>query len=458
MEAEQPPHSAVWPPGLHMGMPWLKVSNLVTQQSVVFDLPVKGCKTKDNVSVTIDVAIVFRIMGDESRNEDPVLVRTFVQEVGAGGLEQQLIGAQEEEVRALARTMKHTEVYGLRTKGTKPVVKGALAAMEHEGGGDGGEEEGPPTALGTPTPDEVATLEGQYDQVDADNAIASTAKGSSHCEKMRISLNRQFQPQGVEITSVVIKNVQLPANISEQMTGKTMVISSVAEQKMNQQSDMQQIVYDQEVDTLNQAHAEQREEEKQSAEQKINEVQIRLGKLKAEAMKIKMNIAEESAVCVQQIEADVALQTSRLQNSQDACVTELHAKSERQAARVVAETDVFVTEKVSEASLTVTKNDAARTAVLAEAEGQAAPMLAAVKKFETEQRRLEVVESLASNPDLVISSSASDDVNAMMMCDAVLSSVQPGQPINRSQVLAELVMLQKGSRVYMGHDMAERAA
>jgi len=26
------------------------------------------------------------------------------------------------------------------------------------------------------------------------------------------------------------------------------------------------------------------------------------------------------------------------------------------------------------------------------------------------------------------------------------------------QVLAELVMLQKGSRVYMGHDMAERAA
>lgn len=45
------------------------------------------------------------------------------------------------------------------------------------------------------------------------------------------------------ITAVVIKNVELPANISEQMSGKTLVISSVAEQKMNQQSDMQQ-VYD----------------------------------------------------------------------------------------------------------------------------------------------------------------------------------------------------------------------
>lgn len=55
---------AVWPAGLHYGFPWLAVSNLVTMQSVVFDMPVKGCKTRDNVTVQIDVAIVFRIMGD----------------------------------------------------------------------------------------------------------------------------------------------------------------------------------------------------------------------------------------------------------------------------------------------------------------------------------------------------------------------------------------------------------
>ena len=38
--------------------------------------------------------------------------------------------------------------------------------------------------------------------------------------------------------------------------------------------------------------------------------QIRLGKMKAEAMKTKMNIAEQSAVCVQQIKADVELQVN----------------------------------------------------------------------------------------------------------------------------------------------------
>lgn len=48
-------------------------------------------------------------------------------------------------------------------------------------------------------------------------------------------------PQGVMITAVIIKNVTLPPNISDQMSGKTLVISSQAEQKMNQQYDMQQV-------------------------------------------------------------------------------------------------------------------------------------------------------------------------------------------------------------------------
>ena len=51
--------------------------------------------------------------------------------------------------------MKHTEVYGLRTRGTKADVKGALAAME-EGGVDGHEIMSTP--METPPPDEVISL------------------------------------------------------------------------------------------------------------------------------------------------------------------------------------------------------------------------------------------------------------------------------------------------------------
>lgn len=42
---------------------------------------------------------------------------------------------------------------------------------------------------------QASMLEGQYDQTDAINAAESTALGVSHCEKMKLRLNRQFQPQ-----------------------------------------------------------------------------------------------------------------------------------------------------------------------------------------------------------------------------------------------------------------------
>jgi len=54
---------------------------LVTKQAVVYDTPVKGAKTKDNVNCFIDMDVVFRIMGDSDKGEDPALVQKFVHEV-----------------------------------------------------------------------------------------------------------------------------------------------------------------------------------------------------------------------------------------------------------------------------------------------------------------------------------------------------------------------------------------
>ena len=45
----------IWPAGFHFGPPWLKVAFLLTKQSVVFNMPVKGCKTADNVTVQINL-------------------------------------------------------------------------------------------------------------------------------------------------------------------------------------------------------------------------------------------------------------------------------------------------------------------------------------------------------------------------------------------------------------------
>lgn len=50
--------------------------------------------TKDNISVSIDVTVVFRIMGDIEKNEDPQNVYRFVHHVTPRGLEEELKSAQ----------------------------------------------------------------------------------------------------------------------------------------------------------------------------------------------------------------------------------------------------------------------------------------------------------------------------------------------------------------------------
>ena len=45
--------SKVWPAGFHRASIFTYVSHLVTKNNVVFDAPVKGCKTSDNVTVVL---------------------------------------------------------------------------------------------------------------------------------------------------------------------------------------------------------------------------------------------------------------------------------------------------------------------------------------------------------------------------------------------------------------------
>jgi len=130
------PGRPLWPPGFHWGSPWTKVANVVTKQSVVYNMPIKGCKTQDNVTVQINLAVVFRLLGDENQGEDPFLVRNFVYKVTPRGLEQQLKDACEEATRTVSRALLHTDVYGLRTD-LGGAATGALAARKTGKGGGG---------------------------------------------------------------------------------------------------------------------------------------------------------------------------------------------------------------------------------------------------------------------------------------------------------------------------------
>ena len=180
--------SIVWPPGLHFPYPpWYRVSNLVTQQAIVLDLPVKACKTKDNVTVNIDIALAFRIMGDAELGEDPDLVRKFVHELKPRGLEQQLRDAQDEAVRALARSLKHTEIYGIRSgENTKHILTQSMMP-----GACAPADPGRLGAVPVPTHRDE-TLVGRSDEEDRAAAKVATAAGVDVTDVMKQRLNRQF--------------------------------------------------------------------------------------------------------------------------------------------------------------------------------------------------------------------------------------------------------------------------
>lgn len=200
----------------------------------------KACKTKDNVTVNIDVALAFRIMGDPDLGEDPNLVRIFVYELTPRGLEQQLRDAQDEEVRTLARSLKHTEIYGIRSGENSKHIRdsisgsgidgstarknavGVLAGDDEEGVSEGKEEEEEklelqpileegeddeekevlhgekimeneevPSHSVIPTHRDE-TLVGSADVEDQKAAVRATAAGVDVTDYMKKKLNRQF--------------------------------------------------------------------------------------------------------------------------------------------------------------------------------------------------------------------------------------------------------------------------
>ena len=247
--------SPVWPAGFIKAGIFTRISHLVTKSFCVFDVPVKGCKTSDNVTVTIDCSIVFRIMGDADKGEDPELVRTFVHEVTPAGLEQQLKDAMAEEVRTLARSMKHTQVYTCR-RGTPPVMATPPGAAS--GGGK---------AMGA-----IAEEGGKGESKDAGVEMVLTAEarefsseeeerqvGVDVTHEMEVRLNKQFNSQGVMIQDIMIQNITLPYDINDQMANKTMVKSKQQYEVMEQNFQMQEIRLKNEGDKTKLEHREAQE-------------------------------------------------------------------------------------------------------------------------------------------------------------------------------------------------------
>ena len=73
---------------------------------------------------------------------------------------------------------------------------------------------------------------------------------------MKTALNRAFRPDGIEITDVIIKDVNLPPSIQQQLEEKTNVDSRNKAQRMQQKKEVQKTTFTEAIQKLNQSNAE----------------------------------------------------------------------------------------------------------------------------------------------------------------------------------------------------------
>lgn len=82
--------------------------------------------------------------------------------------------------------------------------------------------------------------------------------GRQQSERMRDRVNRTLSPQGVEVTSIMVCSVELPQDIAEQMSGRTLNISVAEQQRAVKKAQSQQVRHGEEVEGLRQKHVIER--------------------------------------------------------------------------------------------------------------------------------------------------------------------------------------------------------
>jgi len=393
----------------------------------LFDTPIRGCKTADDVTVEIDIAIVFRIMGDESKGEDPNLVRSFVDEMGPVELGRQLTDAQAEAVRTLARKVEHTEVYGLRNIRDTALRSAPGAVVESV-------SPTAPPADASLSPDtgevgiELPSKDAAVHETKESNVVIAEEWAKSVTGAMKDNLNEQFNKRSVEIVDVAIQDVKLPKAFITRMQEKTTLVQDINFKKMSQESEMQKLRYLEEITKFKQAAKEEQEQRVSEGERAKAQALKELRTIKAQTKKEVDKIVVDTREMVRKIEADANLSIEKLNQERSAILAKTSAEASGTKAEVSARMRAFVTEKKSEADLAVIKNRALAFEARSRAEGDAAPKLRSKRRHEMRMKQLNVFGALAENREICVAGDMGD--KSSLLADVLVSKDRASVMLN----------------------------
>uniref|UniRef100_A0A7S3K4J6 Band 7 domain-containing protein n=1 Tax=Aureoumbra lagunensis TaxID=44058 RepID=A0A7S3K4J6_9STRA len=448
--------SCVWPSGYHSAGPFTKVSHLVSKRAIVFDAPVKGCKTADNVTVQIDTALVFRVMGDEKYGESPELVRKFVYQVTPAGLENQLKDSLAESIRVLARSLKHTSVYACRTGRT--AVEAVAADDDEQGTAEAKISDYQKRSKDVVSPlvsGEIGSgdieLVGEVGEVEVkplDETDEADYDGAEVVKVLIDQLNKEFKEQGVEIIDVLIQNVKLPEEIARQMSGKTLVRSKQEYERMEQQYDMQDIQLKNEVEKTKLEIQEKSAKMEAEGKKAVKAASDKLNERMTVRQRELTELLSETRVQVDTVNAESKEATQKLRFEKEQALQRLRLEAEQEAASLQATADATTKKIRAETKLQIAKDLGAAKEILAQAEQKADTFLQVSREHELRRTRLNVYRKLANNGQLLVTNTENKDINMMLLADNILGSKADGSVSTHESILAELNLLRLAANAY----------
>lgn len=318
-------------------MPWYRVAHLVNKQLIIFDSPVKDCKTKDNITVNIDVLIVLQIT-------NAVL---FTYGLGPEKLDSLLRAAQEEVIRQVAFQIPVGSIYDLHGHNTGEWLKG---------------------------------------------------------------INQTFEPYGVVVHHFTVRNIQIPTDMAQDFEDKTLYESKTVEKKMQQESDRL---------TLNNMEARQKLQEecdnaRMAAEEQAVTTKAQIVKEVREVLAStdkEMSVLEAQRLAeVADLQATAELKIAKTKAEILTLERENKAKVNAEVGKLEAEAEAYEAQKKATARMEACQKIAIGKKAVAEAEGAAAQAFAARREQEQQMARLAILEKLALNGNIQISTSLENNM------------------------------------------------
>lgn len=343
--------------GLHFGPYWKRVAYMVTPQAITYNAPVKKCPTKDNVMVDCDLSLIIHI-GSPSQ---PRQVKDFVYKLGARRFNEYLSAAADEGIRQLVRDTPLDDVYELR--------------------GSGGQA-GPETLLR--------------------------------------ALQEKFDQFGVSFKRAAITDVHIGRKLVKILQGTTEFSAKINEAVKEHEHKMKLITYDHDQELKTKDRDYDRRIQDAQNDQQVALVDREKQVVDSEARRgvNVTNANENAAIMLKRAQADLQVVTAKAQEETERLLAEIQARTEKQRIAADQEAKVRITD--AQAELAAAKDQADALQAEAQAEGNAATSLKAVREHKLKMAQFEVSENIAKNSKLVISG----DVGEKMIFNMVDFSTQ----------------------------------